>query len=612
MERYVRVVLFLLATISIGSHKIMANSEGETRLFQVSPSLFNQKMDSVFTRKYQEVKEYYDNEEYSKSLELGLVLFTEFENSNNTSLPYLIGFILGKNFSKINDHEKAILYFKKSLSLLQNKLILDGPVVRNFKGLHKNNYFLADNLLKICVEYSLLNKKDSAVSYYKKIIQMDFLDDDLLSLKAAAYNNLSATYIERDSYGLAKKYALQAVEIRRLNKNKLNEASALTNLASIYMLEDNFKEAKKLYLKALGLIADDVSTVGVGYKEDIYYNLAWALYNLKDFTSYDYQEKSYLIKDSLRNVEFEQIVQQVYEKYQFDIARKQASLAASEVTLKKLEEKKTILYSLILIISVIISAGFIVYNYKLRQKNLRLKLEQTRFAQNNKLEKLKSEAQVRILNATLDGKETERKQIAETLHDSVSSLLSSASLHLQASKLQFNGVSPPEIDKTQMIITEAAKSIRNLSHYLVSSVLLKFGLKYAIKEMSEKYSNSQLQINTDIQHLRRYHQSFEIKANNIIQEFVNNILKHSKASEALVKLEEKNGSLHIHVQDNGEGFDETLITSKDGLGINQIHARIQMMSGKFLIESTVGKGTIIFAELPIMEKNEVTRAAPTL
>ena len=222
MERYVRVVLFLLATISIGSHKIMANSEGETRLFQVSPSLFNQKMDSVFTRKYQEVKEYYDNEEYSKSLELGLVLFTEFENSNNTSLPYLIGFILGKNFSKINDHEKAILYFKKSLSLLQNKLILDGPVVRNFKGLHKNNYFLADNLLKIGVEYSLLNKKDSAVSYYKKIIQMDFLDDDLLSLKAAAYNNLSATYIERDSYGLAKKYALQAVEIRRLNKNKLN------------------------------------------------------------------------------------------------------------------------------------------------------------------------------------------------------------------------------------------------------------------------------------------------------------------------------------------------------------------------------------------------------
>jgi two-component system NarL family sensor kinase len=614
MKRYVRVVLFLLATISIGSHKIIANSEGETRLFQVSPSLFNQKADSVFTRKYKEVQKHYDNEAYSKSLELGLVLFAEFEKSNKTSLRYLSGFIVGENFSKIKDYEKAILYFKKSLSLLQNEelQLLDEPVISTFKGLHENHYFLADNLLKIGVQYSGLKKKDSAIHYYSKIIQMDFLDDELLPLKAAAYNNLSATYIEIGSYDLAKKYALQSVEIRRLNKNKLNEASALTNLASIYMLEDDFKQAKKLYLEALSLIAEDKSTIGVGYKEDIYYNLAWALYNLKDFTSYDYQEKSYLIKDSLRNVEFEHIVQQVYEKYQFDIARKQASSAASEVTLKKLEEKKTILYSLILIISVIISAGFIVYNYKLRQKNLKLKLAQTRLAQNNKLEKLKSEAQVRILNATLDGKETERKQIAETLHDSVSSLLSSASLHLEASKSQFNGVFPPEIDKTQMIITEAAKSIRNLSHYLVSSVLLKFGLKYAIKEMSEKYSNSQLQINTDIKHLRRYHQGFEIKANNIIQEFVNNILKHSKASKALVKLEEKNGSLHIRVQDDGEGFDETLITSKDGLGINQIHARIQMMNGKFLIESAVGKGTTIFAELPIMEKNEVTHAAPTL
>ncbi|MFL3661605.1 MAG: histidine kinase, partial [Polaribacter sp.] len=65
MKRYVRVVLFLLATISIGSHKIIANSEGETRLFQVSPSLFNQKADSVFTRKYKEVQKHYDNEAYS-------------------------------------------------------------------------------------------------------------------------------------------------------------------------------------------------------------------------------------------------------------------------------------------------------------------------------------------------------------------------------------------------------------------------------------------------------------------------------------------------------------------------------------------------------------------
>lgn len=612
MNRYLRCALLLLATIRIGNHKIIANNKGEARSVQVSPLPFPQKKDSLQVIRYQEIRQYYENEEYSKSLEFGLALFSELEKSNNTVLRYLTAFLLGENFSKIKDHDKAILYLKKSLFLLKKEVLLDHPRLNTFTEVPVNSYLLADNLLKIGVEYSLLEKKDSAISYYNKIIQMNFIDEDLSSIKAGAYNNLSATFIKIGSYGVAKKYSLQALEIRKLHKNKLNEASALTNLASIYMLEDNFKKAKEIYTSALELIEQDNSSEAIRYKEDLYFNLAWALYNLKDFEAYDYQEKSFLIKDSLQSVEFDHIVRQVYEKYQLDIAKKQANTAASDLKLKELEEKRTIIFFILLILLLTVSSGVIVFNYKLRQKNLKLKLAQTRLAQKNKLEKLKSEAQVRILNATLDGKETERKQIAETLHDSVSSLLSSANLHLQATKMQFNGVFPTEIDKTQQIITEASQTIRDLSHSLVSSVLLKFGLKYAIKEMSEKYSNSQLQINTDIKNLRRYHQNFEIKANNIIQEFVNNILKHSKASKALVKLEEKNGRLLIQIEDDGEGFDKTLTSTKDGLGINQIHARIQMMQGKFLIDSVLNEGTTVFAELPIMEKNAIIPAGPTL
>ncbi|MFT5762048.1 MAG: two-component system NarL family sensor kinase, partial [Polaribacter sp.] len=216
--------------------------------------------------------------------------------------------------------------------------------------------------------------------------------------------------------------------------------------------------------------------------------------------------------------------------------------------------------------------------------------------------------QVRILNATLDGKETERKQIAETLHDSVSTLLSSANLHLQASKMQFNGNVPLEINKTQKIIVEASHTIRDLSHTLVSSVLLKFGLNYAIKDMAEKFSNSKIEIDAKIKKVRRYEQSFEIKANNIIQELVNNILKHSNATKATVKIEDKNGVLFVDIQDDGEGFDKNKIPEKDGLGINQIDARIQMMKGKFLIDSSAGTGTKIKIELPILEKKETNHA----
>ena len=181
-------------------------------------------------------------------------------------------------------------------------------------------------------------------------------------------------------------------------------------------------------------------------------------------------------------------------------------------------------------------------------------------------------------------------------------MLSSANLHLQATRSQFNGETPVEIDKTQKIITEASQKIRDLSHTLVSSVLLKFGLKFAIKDMADKYSNSQIEIKTELGEIKRYEQNFEIKVYNITQEFVNNILKHSKAKNSTIKLEEVNKRLLLKITDDGVGFDKTKITVKDGLGINQIDARIQMMKGEFQIDSLMNKGTTIYVELPILEK----------
>jgi two-component system NarL family sensor kinase len=107
---------------------------------------------------------------------------------------------------------------------------------------------------------------------------------------------------------------------------------------------------------------------------------------------------------------------------------------------------------LIIIIALLYWLSF----YKLKQKNLRLKLSQTGLLQNQNIEKIKSESQIRILNATIDAKESERKEIAEILHVSVSALLSSANLHLIAVKLTFKEDIPTEIIKTQKIISEAS------------------------------------------------------------------------------------------------------------------------------------------------------------
>jgi signal transduction histidine kinase len=89
---------------------------------------------------------------------------------------------------------------------------------------------------------------------------------------------------------------------------------------------------------------------------------------------------------------------------------------------------------------------------------------------------------------------------------------------------------------------------------------------------------------------------------NIIQELVNNAIKHSNASIAEINLVEKCKKLLLTIKDNGKGFDTSKMSHKDGLGINQIDARIHMMSGKFIIDSQKGKGTKISIELPVYMK----------
>ena len=599
-------IYFLLGLLFFVHSQITAtpNLRGEIGLKPISPLVVLQDKDTTYLLEYQRIKQLYEKEDFTTALKLALQLDTRLEKKNSIEVKYANTFLIGKIFRKRNIHANALMYYKKALDFLEKEERLKDGELFFLDKLFEREKKIANTLLSIGSEYYSLNKKDSAAIYYKKSIEISSLNK-FPEIKALAYINLSGLYLAKEDFALAKEYALNAVDIYRISNNKLLESSALNNYGSVFLVEKKYEEARKIYTQAIDLIKFDESIGAIKNKVELYYNLAYILYKQKDYKSYEFLDQSYVFKDTLDGREMNRIVQGVYAEYQ---EQYRVENLKQRVALKKAEEKKTAWFFGVLSLLIIIISGVIIYNYKLRQKNLKLRLDQTQLAQKSKLDKLKSDSQVRILNATLDGKEAERKQIAETLHDSVSSLLSSANLHLQASKMQFKEKAPLEIDKTQKIIIEASQKIRDLSHTLVSSVLLKFGLKYAIKDMAEKYSNSKIEIKTNIKNVRRYQQNFEIKVNNIIQELVNNILKHSKATKATVQMEDKNGILLVDIQDDGDGFDKKEIAKKDGLGINQIEARIQMMKGKLQIDSNAEIGTKIKIELPILEKKVTNHA----
>ena len=549
--------------------------------------------DSILHKEYEKAKLLYESDNHVESLRKALYLNEQIKNSKNIRLQFKITFLIADIYRKNREHKKSIPYYKKSLEQLES-VLLDGLKID-----FNQRKILIENFFRLGAQYQLLRKNDSAIFYYNKLLELNFLDNETLDFKAKTYSNLSGIYqydtTMLNHYDKAIEFAEKAIAIHQNKKNRISQASAINNLANVYLLQGDFEKSKKKYFEGIRLIKRDTSNRAIKVKASLYNNLSWAMRQLKEYKAYDYQETAYDMKDELRDIENQEMLERVTGEFNVDVVRK-----AGEFEKQKAQNLTWIIG--ISSFSIILLLAFLLNQYKLRQRNLSLQLSKQELVQQQKLEKVRTEAQIRILNATLDGKETERKQIAETLHDNVSALLSSANLHLQACKKIFNGPTPPEVDKSQDIIHEASQKIRDLSHTLVSSVLLKFGLAYAIKDMAEKFSNSQLEIVFQTQNIQRYDQDFEIKLHNIIQELVNNAIKHSNASIAEINLVEKRKKILLTIKDNGKGFDTSKMSHKDGLGINQIDARIHMMSGKFIIDSQKGKGTKISIELPVYMK----------
>ncbi len=585
------ILLFLFSLTIQAKNNVIHNKE----VFHVKTSLIfiEEPKDSVLEKKYEELKTLFETNNYAESLQGFLRLNEQVSSAENSMLKFKINSFIAKIYRKSRDHKKAIASYKKSLNLLNGFVLEDDGIV------FTQQKYLAKTLLDIGTQFQLLEKYDSAFFYYKKLEDIVSYEDEILDNKALSYSNLSGIYQSDTTYTnhleKAIDYANKAISIHKKRGNRINQAYAINNLANVYLLNKDFEQSKKIYFEGIKLIKRDTSTRAIRIKENLYFNMAWAMRNLKEYHAYDTLFTAVNLSDELRDLETQEMLERVTGEYNVDVVRREGEFE------KKKAQSLTLLIS-ISFFAIILLLAFFLNQYKLRQRNLSLQLSKQELAQQQKLEKVRTESQIRILNATLDGKETERKQIAETLHDSVSALLSSANLHLQACKKLFKGPIPVEVEKSQNIIHEASHKIRNLSHTLVSSVLLKFGLAYAIKDMAEKYSNSQLEIVFQTKNIQRYDQDFEIKLHNIIQELINNAIKHSEATIAEINLVEKDKKLLLSINDNGKGFDTLKMSHKDGLGINQIDARIHMMSGKFIIDSQKGKGTKISIELPVYMK----------
>lgn len=511
--------------------------------------------------------------------------------------------------------EKLYFFIEEAERVDNNELVIEGKllladVYREHGDYQKSNEIFYEIIPSISSDFKKLqyvffkkggnfqleNQIDSAKVNYEKAISFNNSVEKNEDLKAKIYANLSGIYYLNADYENAIDNFKIAAQYQKILGNKEIEAGILNNIGGVYYMQEKYNDALNSFQNAFDLVGYGQSDLEKQTRNSSFINIAYAYSALENYEkAFEYQDKFFSLNDSLnQELKYKEIAE-IESKYNVATKEKEA-----EIEKTKRLKAEYLSIGLGLAILLLLLGTYSLYKvYKLNKKNYKLQINQKQLIHKSKIEKLKSDSQSKILVATLDGGLEERKKIATVLHDNVSALLSAANLHLYASKKQLKENVPIEIDKTQKIIVEASEKIRDLSHKLISSVLLKFGLSMAVQDLCEKSSNSTIQLKSDSKNIGRFDQNFEIKMFNIINELVNNMLKHSSANNGVIKLEQLNGQLQVVVFDNGKGFDINEIEERSGIGLRQVDARINALNGLINITPT-DFGTRIFISVPIV------------
>lgn len=202
------------------------------------------------------------------------------------------------------------------------------------------------------------------------------------------------------------------------------------------------------------------------------------------------------------------------------------------------------------------------------------------------MEKLREQQQNQLIEAAVRSEEQERHRIAETLHDEVGAILSSAKLHLLGIKNDVLDDRDQKLhEKGRELLNDVIQKVRSISHNLHSNILKEFGLNEAIRHFVRKVTEgSMLDASTALDdNYKTVNPDNDISMYRMVQELINNTLKYANATEFLISSVLTDNELDLEIFHNGDGLTqeqfEELRFQKEGLGLKNIQNRIILLKG---------------------------------
>lgn len=431
---------------------------------------------------------------------------------------------------------------------------------------------------------------------YQSALKQAFISEKYLktlnqkSDLATVYNNIGQAYEKMERFTDAMKYFRTSLDFRSAMNDKLGIASCYKNIGATFTQLKNFVEAEKYLDMSIAIFKE------LGAKD--YLREAYGLLGTLFEEKQDYANAlesfkgSVELKDSIFNREASNKINELEIAYQTEKKAQQIILLNKENKIQKLtlSRKNMFLGVAVGAIVVLCVLGYLVL------KSLKLK-------QHSNLQKEIIKQQDLASKSVLAAEENERKRISGELHDGLGQMFSAVKMNLSAlhDDVKFkDNASAEAFQKTLELVDESCKEVRAISHQMAPNVLLKSGLAIAVRDFINKIDNRKLKINLEAVGLNdRLDQNLEMVLYRVIQEIVNNVIKHSGANTLDIQLIKEDAAINVMIEDNGVGFDVSSIAEFDGIGLKNIRSRVEYLKGQVDFSSTLGSGTLVAIYIPL-------------
>lgn len=465
------------------------------------------------------------------------------------------------------DSARAIVFYDKAMKIYQkNKDLRGEATILNESGVVYSNYHNYPEAIK---------RFETSLEISKKL-------NDLVSI-GYSLEFLSSAFMDLKEYKKAEDYLSKALEIRKSLNDPLALAINYTNFGEFYLTSGQLDAGIEQVLKS-NAIAQKIPYLDlVSYNYDL---LSKLYFEKKDYkNAFENMKVHNQLKDSLFNLTKAQQIEELNIKYETEINKNLIKEQKFHLTIQR--------YLNIAIIAGILVGTIIAISYfkRIKTKN-QLKMQQVLMEEQEKNMKL-------VINA----EEEERIRIAKDLHDGIGQMMSAAKMNLSAldTELPFENEEQAKTYRNAIeLVDESCQELRTVSHNMMPNSILTNNLEQALKTFLQKIDVGRLQVNLYTEGLEnRLEPDIENMIYRIVQEGVQNTLKHAQANNLDIAILNVDGSIDITIEDDGIGFELTKDHDVKGIGLKNIISRVKYLKGEIDIDSAPDRGTLIAITVPL-------------